>query len=131
MVISLHGSVNRGGTAPGRALCAGAALAILVVACSPALADPIGSRERHNGEILGLDREAGTLTLRSVHRDIKELAVFQVTEETVISEKGRKSGIPLQELRPGDRITVISQRREGQRVALEIRIRQRRQPETP
>jgi len=87
-----------------------------------------GGHERFTGEVLGLDREAGTITVQIVAGDEKETRVFQVTGRTVIKDHERKP-ITLAGVKAGQRVRVRSLRSEGLREALEIRVKRDRKVE--
>lgn len=77
----------------------------------------------HPGEILGVDRDAKTVTIRVAKIDDKETHVFHVTGKTVIKDKATGKILSLADLASGDKVIVKGGHREGKRVALEILVR--------
>jgi len=122
MVVSAIPGVNRSG---GRARAA--SLLVLALLSGQEFArsapDPLGEKpSRQRGEILGVNREDRTFTLRSLTADGKELTLFHVTDETSITEAGEGAKLPLASLAAGQRVAVRSRRQGDRRVALEVEI---------
>lgn len=122
MVVSALSGVNR------RAVLTAAAAIVLGAICAagPLRAAPPsgdGKQERYRGEILGVDRENETFTLRRIDADGKDLVVFHVTPETVYENAGDGGKLSFADLAAGLRATVDAARRGGRNEAIGVQIK--------
>jgi len=82
-----------------------------------------GKEARHRGEILGVDRDNGTFTLRKMTVDGKDLVIFHVTPETVYESGDGRTKISFSDLAAGMRATVDAVRRDGRIDAIRVEVK--------
>jgi len=82
-----------------------------------------GETDTHRGEILGVDRLAGAVTVRVVRLDQNETHVFHIVDGTVIKDKATGRRMGLADLRSGDTVIVTDRRQGVQRLAIEILVK--------
>jgi hypothetical protein len=100
-------------------------LAVLAADAVTSAPGPLG-RMKHRGEILGVNRQERTVTVRSELPEGKELHVFYVGDETIIRRKRSKErNLSIGDLAPGDTVWVTARREPGRKVAVEIVVKPR------
>jgi hypothetical protein len=120
MVVSGMQAVNR--QVRSVAILALMVIFLLCFASSPAVAE---EKSRHQGEILGLNRPAHTLTLRNITQDGKKLVHFNIDYNTKIFDKSSGKAVEFEALKAGQRIKILSERRDRKRWAVEIEVKSR------
>lgn len=108
-------------------LIAVSAMALSVVVSTAASLAVGSDRENYSGEILGVDRSAKTITVRTPTSGGKETHVFRVTERSTLTD--RKSGrtLAIEDLQAGDTVSLTSEQAGGERVVLELTVRKARE----
>jgi len=123
MVVSGFSGVNR------RFAAASAAALVLLVALAAgaapasAAAEEGGKASRYRGEILGVNRDEGSFTLRNVTSEGKELIVFHVQPGTEFTNAKDGSRMSFADLAAGCRAVVRARREGGRRLALAVEVR--------
>ena len=79
--------------------------------------------ERHRGEILGVNRDEGSFTLRNVTPEGKAMVVLHVTSETRIENAGDGSTMSFSDLAAGQRASVTARKEGTRRVAITVDVR--------
>ena len=84
-----------------------------------------GPKGEHKGEILAIDKDGSTVTIRvfQTTEGEKETYVYHVDQKTVIKDKATGKDLTLKDLKVGDKVVVKGKHEGGKRVALEIKVR--------
>ncbi len=108
-------------------------LLLAVLAAEAVTSAPVPFRRvKQRGEILGVNRQERTVTIRSELPEGKELHVFHVDDETIIRRKRSKEGdLSIDDLDPGDVVRVTARRDPGRKVAVEIVVSPREDRSAP
>ncbi len=83
----------------------------------------LAANAAETGEILGLNRQERTLTLKVTRPDVKENIVYHVPEGSTIRSERSGARLTFEDLRPGMRVTVTGFRDGERRIATQIVIR--------
>jgi Cu/Ag efflux protein CusF len=104
-----------------------ATMALAVVASTAASPAAGAEREQYSGEILGVDRNAKTVTVRTPTSGGKETHVFRVSERSVLTDKKSGRTLAIEDLQAGDAVSLTSEHAGGERVVLQLTVRKTRE----
>jgi hypothetical protein len=85
----------------------------------------LADKAKHKGEILAIDKDAKTVTVRVASEETgqKETHVYEVQETTAIKDKTTGKALTFTDLKVGDKVNLTGQTQGKKRVALAIEIR--------
>lgn len=95
--------------------------AALCLASFAIAAEPTGAQ--HRGEIMSVDREAKTITVKIVTNDSRENHVYHVVDGVTVIRDPDQKVISFGDLKAGQHISIHSRREKGDRVAMEITLK--------
>lgn len=99
------------------------AMALLFVGFASSVV--LAEKAKHKGEILAIDKDAKTVTVRVASEETgeKETHVYEVQETTTIKDRETGKALTFADLKVGDKVNLTGQTQGKKRVALAIEIR--------
>jgi len=108
----------------------GSLLILLLSAASAGAIDFKGDEKgEHPGEILAIDTNAKTFTVRIVKLEEKDTHVYAFTDKTTIKDKETGKALTFADLSVGDKVIITGRHKDGKRVAIEIVVKPEKKKE--
>lgn len=100
------------------------ALALPVLLCVTSLALAAqASSEQHRGELMAVDKDAKTITVKIMSNTEKETHVYKVVDGVTIIRDANMKVITFADLKAGVHLNVVSKKEKGDRIAKEITLK--------
>lgn len=99
-------------------------LALPIALCVAGLAvanEPSG--EQHRGEIMSVDTSAKTITVKITASGNKENHIYKIVDGTTIIRDANQKVIGFGDLKDGQHVQVVSKKKGGDRIAMEVTLK--------
>jgi len=104
-----------------KSMAVSAALLLCCLAGAAFAAEVSGTQ--HRGELMAVDKDSKTITVKILTNGNKESHVYQIKDGfTIIRDENQKT-ISLSDLKAGQHVVIVSDKEKGDRVAKEVTIK--------